>query len=93
MVIIGLVSWTGIARFIRGELLKIRALPYIEAAEALGFSKWRTFTRHAIPNGLSPVLITVAFGIAAAILLEATLSFLELIKIINHGDGKIYLRG
>jgi peptide/nickel transport system permease protein len=80
MVIIGLVSWTGIARFIRGELLKIRALPYIEAAEALGFSKWRTFTRHAIPNGLSPVLITVAFGIAAAILLEATLSFLELSK-------------
>lgn len=80
MVIIGLVSWTGIARFIRGELLRIRALPYIEAAEALGFSKWRIFTRHAIPNGLSPVLITIAFGIAASILLEATLSFLELSK-------------
>ncbi|MGB0863076.1 MAG: ABC transporter permease [Saprospiraceae bacterium] len=78
MIIIGLVSWTGIARFIRAELLRIRVLPYIEAAEALGFSKWRTLIRHAIPNALSPVLISIAFGIAASILLEATLSFLEL---------------
>jgi peptide/nickel transport system permease protein len=76
MLIIGLVSWTGIARFIRGELLKIRSLSYIEAARALGFSPWRVMFRHAIPNGLSPVLIAIAFGIAAAILVEATLSFL-----------------
>lgn len=78
MVIIGLVSWTSIARFIRAELLKIRALPYIEAAQALGYSQWRIMFRHAIPNGLSPVLITVAFGIAASILVEATLSYLGL---------------
>ena len=76
MLIIGLVSWTGIARFIRGELLRIRSLSYIEAARALGFSQWRVMFRHAIPNGLSPVLIAIAFGIAAAILVEATLSFL-----------------
>ena len=78
MVIIGLVSWTGIARFMRGELLRIRSLPYIEAASALGFSQWRILFRHAIPNGLSPVFISIAFGIAASILLEATLSFLNL---------------
>jgi peptide/nickel transport system permease protein len=76
MVIIGATSWTGIARFIRAELLKIRNLEYIEAAHALGYSETRIVFRHAIPNALSPVLIAIAFGIAAAILTEATLSFL-----------------
>lgn len=76
MTIIGLTSWTGIARFIRAEMLRIRALEYIESAHALGFSEWRIIFRHAMPNALSPVLITVAFGIASAILIESTLSFL-----------------
>ena len=76
MAIIGLTSWTSIARFIRAEMLRIRSLEYIEAAHALGYSEWRVILRHAIPNALSPVLITVAFGIAAAILIESTLSFL-----------------
>ncbi len=76
MAVIGLTSWTNIARFIRAEMLRIRSLEYIEAAHALGYSEWRVILRHAIPNALSPVLITVAFGIAAAILIESTLSFL-----------------
>jgi peptide/nickel transport system permease protein len=76
MLVIGATSWTGIARFIRAELLRIRSLEYIEAAHALGYSEWRTIFRHAIPNALSPVLIAIAFGIASAILTEATLSFL-----------------
>ena len=76
MAIIGFTSWTGIARFIRAEMLRIRSLEYIEAAHALGFSEWRVIMRHAIPNALSPVMITIAFGIAAAILIESTLSFL-----------------
>lgn len=76
MAVIGLFSWTGIARFVRAELLKIRALEYIEAAHALGFSSLRTMFRHAVPNALSPVLIAVAFGIASAILVESFLSFL-----------------
>jgi len=76
MVIIGLTSWTGIARFIRSELLRVRNLEYVEAAQALGFSNWRIMFKHAIPNSLSPVLIDIAFGIAAAILIEASLSFL-----------------
>ena len=76
MVVIGLTSWTGIARFIRGELLRVRNLEYIEAANALGFPEFRTLFKHAIPNALSPVLIAIAFGIAAAILIESTLSFL-----------------
>lgn len=76
MGVIGLTSWTGIARFIRAELLRVRSLEYIEAANALGFSEARIIFRHAIPNALSPVLISIAFGIASAILIESTLSFL-----------------
>ncbi len=76
MVFIGLIRWTSIARFIRAELLRIRNLEYMEAAQALGFSDWRIILKHAIPNALTPVLITIAFGIASAILIEAILSFL-----------------
>ena len=76
MAVIGFTSWTGIARFIRAELLRVRSIEYIEAANALGFSEFRIIFRHAIPNALSPVLISVAFGIASAILIESTLSFL-----------------
>ncbi|MEM9847417.1 MAG: ABC transporter permease [Bacteroidota bacterium] len=76
MLILGLLSWTGIARFVRAELLRIRQLEYIQAARALGFEERYTFLRHAIPNALSPALITIAFGVAAAILAEAALSFL-----------------
>lgn len=76
MVIIGLIRWTGVAKFIRAELLRIRSLEYIEAARVLGFGEWRILWRHAAPNALGPVLIALAFGIAGAILLEAFLSFL-----------------
>lgn len=76
MMIIGLTSWTGIARLIRAELLKVRNLEYLEAAEALGFGSVRRLIRHAIPNALSPVFIAIAFGVAGAILIEAFLSFI-----------------
>ncbi|MBK7149903.1 MAG: ABC transporter permease [Bacteroidetes bacterium] len=78
MLIIGATSWTGVARFIRAELLKVRNLEYIEAAQSLGFSNFQILFKHAIPNALSPVLISIAFGIAGAILTESTLSFLGL---------------
>lgn len=76
MVIIGSVSWTGIAKFIRAELLRIRRLEYIEAAQAFGYSEFRIILRHALPNALAPVLIAIAFGVATAILTEAFLSFI-----------------
>ena len=78
MVVIGLLRWTGIARYMRAELLKVRNLAYIEAARAMGFSTRRILFRHALPNAIGPVLISVSFGIAAAILLESSLSFLGL---------------
>lgn len=76
MAIIGFTSWTGIAGFMRGELLKVRSLEYIESAEALGFGRLRIIVKHAVPNALSPVFISIAFGVASAILIESTLSFL-----------------
>jgi peptide/nickel transport system permease protein len=76
MVIIGLTSWTGIARFTRAEFLKIREMEYIEAAKALGFKERRIIFRHALANGMAPSMISIAFGIAGAILVESSLSFL-----------------
>lgn len=76
MVIIGLTGWTSIAKYVRAELLRVRSLEYIEAAQSLGFSEMRIVFRHALPNSLTPVLITIAFGIASAILVESGLSFL-----------------
>ncbi|CAG0899521.1 unnamed protein product, partial [Darwinula stevensoni] len=78
IIIIGLLSWTSITKFVRAELLRIRALPYIEAARAIGMSEWRIIFAHALPNALPPVLITISFGIASAILAESSLSFLGL---------------
>lgn len=76
MAVIGLTSWTGIARFTRGEMLKVRSLDYIQAARALGYSDVRIMLLHALPNSLAPVLVSIAFGIASAILVESGLSFL-----------------
>ena len=78
MLIIGLLSWTSLARYLRAELLRIRELPYIEAARALGYSHGRILWRHALPNALTPLVITLAFGVAAAVLIESTLAFLGL---------------
>ena len=76
MVIIGLTGWTRIARFTRAEFLRIRSLEFVQASEALGFSSVRTIFKHALPNSLAPVFVSIAFGIAGAILIEAGLSFL-----------------
>ena len=76
MLIIGLTGWTGIARLTRAEFLKIRNLEYIQAGQALGFSEARIIFRHALPNGIGPAFVVIAFGIAGAILAESSLSFL-----------------
>lgn len=76
MVILGLTGWVGIARFIRGEFLKVRAQDYVTAARALGISDGRVMYRHILPNALAPVLVSMAFGVASAILTESGLSFL-----------------
>lgn len=76
MGVIGLTGWTSIARFTRGEVLRVRNLDFVTAANALGFSPMRTIFRHILPNALAPVLVSAAFGIASAVLIESGLSFL-----------------
>jgi peptide/nickel transport system permease protein len=76
MVVIGLVRWTDIARLVRAEILRVRAMPYFEAARALGYGSARIIVRHVLPNALSPVLVAATFSMAAAILIEGALSFL-----------------
>lgn len=76
IMLLGLMSWTAPARFVRAELLRIRELDYIAAARGLGFSEWRVLLRHALPNAIGPTLIVFAIGVGEAIVLEASLSFL-----------------
>jgi peptide/nickel transport system permease protein len=76
MIVIGLVRWTAPARYVRGEFIRLRDMDFSSAAEALGVSNGRIIFRHILPNAIAPVLVTVTFGIASAILIEAGLSWL-----------------
>ncbi len=76
MAVIGLTSWMGTARLVRGELLTLRERDFVTAARALGLGRWRILIVHCLPNTLAPVLVTATVGIADAILTESALSFL-----------------
>jgi peptide/nickel transport system permease protein len=76
MGILGLTGWVGIARLIRGEFLKVRAMDYVAAARSIGASDARIMFRHVLPNAIAPVLVAMSFGVASAILTESGLSFL-----------------
>ncbi len=76
MAVIGLTGWTGIARLVRAEILKLKKMEFVLAARALGASHARIISRHLLPNAMAPVLVSVVFGIAGAILTESSLSFL-----------------
>ncbi len=76
MVIIGLTTWTGDARFIRAEFFKLRNQDFIQAAVSLGLPIRSILFRHMLPNGIAPVLVNATFGVAGAIFIEAALSFL-----------------
>jgi peptide/nickel transport system permease protein len=78
MTIIGLTSWSSYARFVRAEFFKLRNQDFVQAAIACGLPLRSILFRHMLPNGLTPVLISASFGVAGAILAEATLSFLGL---------------
>jgi peptide/nickel transport system permease protein len=76
MVVIGLTGWTGVARLIRGEFLKQREMDYVTAAHAVGASDLRLIFYHILPNSIAPVLVSATFGVAGAILVESSLSYL-----------------
>ena len=77
-VTIGVVGWAGMARLVRGQVLVVRDLEYVQAARALGIKSWRIMLLHILPNVVGPVVIAATLGIAGAIMAEAALSFLGL---------------
>jgi len=76
MIVIGLTSWTGTARFVRAEFLSLRERDFVVAAQALGVPEIRIMFRHMLPNAMAPVLVSATIDVAAAILTESALSFL-----------------
>lgn len=78
VVVIAVFRWTGTARLVRGEMLRLRQAEFIQAAEALGYSRWRTLWAHALPNAMGPILVSAAFAVGMGILMESAVSFLGL---------------
>ena len=78
MVVIGLTSWTDVARLVRGEVLALKEREFVQAARLIGMRDSRVIFRHILPNALGPVLVVATLGIGGAILIESSLSYLGL---------------
>ena len=76
MIIIGLCNWTGTARLVRGEILRVREMEYVQAAISLGAGDARIIFSHIIPNVMAPIIVEATMQMARAILTEASLSYL-----------------
>jgi len=96
---IGLSSWVGDARLMRGQIISLKGREYVEAARAMGATSSRILLKHLIPNALGPILVSVTFGIPGAIFAEAALSYLGIGVIpptpswgamINEGQQAIF---
>lgn len=74
-IILGITSWTGLCRLLRGETLKLREMEYIQAAHAFGVSHWRIISRHILPNVMHIVLIVTVMDFSGLVLAEAVLSY------------------
>jgi peptide/nickel transport system permease protein len=78
MVIIGLTSWTDVARLVRGEVLSLKEREFIQAARVIGMKDSRIILKHLLPNAMGPILVVATLGVGSAVLLESSLSFLGL---------------
>jgi len=78
MSVIGLMSWMGVARLVRAEILSLKEREFVLAARVLGASSWRQITKHLLPNAMGPVLVSATLGVGGAILTESVLSYLGL---------------
>lgn len=76
ILVLGVLGWPTLARLVRGQFLALRDMEFVLAARATGASDARVALRHMLPNALAPVLVAATFGMANAILIEASLSFL-----------------
>lgn len=76
MIVIGATGWTGVARLVRGEFLKLRNQEFVVGVQSAGAKTARIIVRHLLPNSLAPVMVSATFGVASAILIESSLSYL-----------------
>lgn len=93
MAIAGFVGWTGVARLVRGEVLRIRQLEYVQAAIAQGIPRRRIIFGHILPNAIAPVLVAATFAFAGAILIESALAFLGLGDPLAPSWGELLTMG
>ncbi|MGC4094390.1 MAG: ABC transporter permease [Polyangiaceae bacterium] len=98
MLVIGVTSWMGTARFVRAEFLAQREQDYVVAAHALGLSEARIIFRHLVPNAMAPVFVSATIDVAMAVLTESALSFLGFGVQPPHAtwgnilaDGRLYI--
>lgn len=89
MIIIGITSWSGYARYVRAEFLRLRQQDFVQAAIASGLPLPSILFRHMLPNGVAPLLVAASFGVASAILAETTLSFLGLGLVDDPSWGQL----
>ena len=78
MMVIGFLSWTGLARLVRGQILSLREQEFMQAATALGLSDARKIVKHLLPNTVGYIIVSATLGMAGAIMTESALSFLGL---------------
>lgn len=89
MAVVGCFTWTGMARFTRAEFLKLRNQDFVQSAKAAGLPLRSVLFKHMLPNGVAPVLVDTSFAVAAAITLEAVLSYLGLGPVGQASWGKL----
>lgn len=78
MLVIGLTSWMGTARLVRGQFLSLREKEFVEAAQCIGVPSWRIITRHLLPNTMAVIIVQATLFMSVAILIESSLSYLGL---------------
>ncbi len=76
--VLALTGWMSVARLVRAEVMSVSALPFVDAARALGTAEFRTLARHVVPNAMTPAIVATTLGVGNAILLESGLAFLGL---------------
>ena len=74
-IILGITSWTGLSRLIRAEVLKLREIEYIQAAEAFGVKKYKIIIKHLLPNFMHIILISIVLRFSGLVLAEAVLAY------------------
>jgi len=78
ILILSFVGWVSYARIIRGQVLALKDVEYVQAARVLGYNDWRILGRHLLPNTLGPLIVNASLSLAGVIIAESTLSFLGL---------------